>query len=211
MYICLIAFFYVRLVEAEYHTFVWQSCTTNTDHQAIKVHSANVSPTPVQIPGPLYVSFTVFVLKQIELGTEIRFDVTRHSTLGYDIHVSCLFFPLERCTLDVCSIFEISANTANTTNTTRQIIKMFESVRVSTHCPVAIQHITIVDYRIDIPKLDGLAKYLVPGDYTVKATVLHQATGIELGCFRFSISLKEKPKDYGWLLGRKRRNNKNPN
>ncbi|XP_061174516.1 ganglioside GM2 activator-like [Saccostrea echinata] len=205
-----VVFLSVWQVDAEYHTFQWQSCTTDTVHQALKVHSVAVNPTPVLTPGPLHISFTASVLKQIEAGAAIQFDITRHTALGADVHIPCVG-DLGSCILDGCSVID------NMLNGTRQgqrdlglqIKKMFESVGVFTHCPIAVQNITISNYKIDIAELDPALNFIADGDYTIKATVLHPSTGIQLGCFQFNITLKRKSTGGGWLLGRKRRSYKN--
>lgn len=62
---------------------------TDAVHQALKVYNVDATPMPVLTPGPLHISFSAAVLKQIEPGAQIHFDVVRH-TLLRDVHIPCV-------------------------------------------------------------------------------------------------------------------------
>ncbi|XP_022329622.1 uncharacterized protein LOC111128341 [Crassostrea virginica] len=209
-HICIFVCLSLCFVNAEYTQFNWRSCTTDTAHQALKVYSASAHPMPVLTPGNLHLSFNAAVLQQIEPGAALQFEITRHTSLGVDVHIPCVG-GLGSCILDGCSIVDnlVNGTREGQRDLGRQLKKMFESVGIFTQCPIAVQNITISDYTIHIGELDPALNLFADGDYTIQATVLQPSTGIQLGCFSFDATLKRKTTGHsgGWLLGRRRRSN----
>lgn len=63
---------------------------TDKANQKLKVNSASARPMPVLTPGNLHLSFSAEVLQQIEPGTVLKFEMTRHTALGVDVNIPCV-------------------------------------------------------------------------------------------------------------------------
>lgn len=204
---CVVLCIALCLAEAEYTSFNWRSCTTDKANQALKVYSASAHPMPVLTPGNLHISFSAEVLRQIEPGAVLSFDITRHTSLGLDAHIPCVG-GIGSCVLDGCSVVDtlINGTRQGQRDLGNQLKKMFESVGIFTSCPIAVQNVTITNYAIHIGDLDPALNVIADGDYTIRTTVLQPSTGVQFGCFEFDATLKRKSTPgQGWLLGRRRR------
>lgn len=204
---CIVVCASLCLAQAEFTQFQWRSCTTDKVNQKLKVYSASARPMPVLTPGNLHLSFSAEVLQQIEPGTVLSFNMTRHTALGVDVHIPCVG-GIGSCVLDGCAIVDnlVNGTREGQRDLGRQLKKMFESVGIFTSCPITVQNVTITDYVIHIGDLDPALNVIADGDYTIQTTVLQPSTGVQYGCFEFDATLKRKETHgQGWLLGRRRR------
>ncbi|XP_060062578.1 uncharacterized protein LOC132543133 [Ylistrum balloti] len=188
--------------------FVWSDCSSDKAHNALVVHSIEVSPVPLAIPGDLHLTFNATVLKPIQVAM-MDFKFVRKTALGTDVPIACVG-NVGSCTFDGCSILNDlgqigSQSTAQ--NVTSQISTMFNNAGANIACPIQPQSIVVRDFVFHIPRLSSAMDIFATGDYNVTVQLREPATDAQLGCLTFDASLvKPSPTCSGWLCsGRRKR------
>ncbi|XP_033749704.1 uncharacterized protein LOC117334289 [Pecten maximus] len=187
--------------------FAWSDCSSDPAHNALVVHSINVSPVPLEVPGDLHLTFNATVLRPIQVAM-MDFKFVRKTGANVNVPIGCVG-NVGSCTFDGCSILNDLGkigSQAVSQNVSGQISNMFANVGANISCPIQPQNIVVNDFVFHIPKLSSSMDIIANGDYNVTVYLREPATDFQLGCLTFDASLTRSSTCSGWLCsGRRRR------
>ncbi|KAL5005976.1 hypothetical protein ScPMuIL_017134 [Solemya velum] len=176
------------LVESALHKLSWSTCGSNSP---IIVHSLDVSPMPITLPGHLTLTLNSTLTRQITNST-LRLKVKRHTFL-MDFTIPCLL-NMGSCTYDsVCTMADsmIAHNWAgNMAGVGTQIKTMLTETGVAApNCVIGPRNVVINRYQLTLPGVSSLLSLVSTGDYSIGVHVTEHSTGQEIFCANLEISL----------------------
>ncbi|XP_074650423.1 ganglioside GM2 activator-like [Tubulanus polymorphus] len=166
-------------------------------HKLVRLVSLHAHPLPIMSPGKLRVSFRLHIAKQ--LPETIMLNVTVNKYLfGFAFAVPCIDDTIGTCSYhNICQ--HLSKRYESTCTCPRQMVKF----GVPCTCPFKPGNYKMHNIGFHIPKLHGMAALMAQGEYDLRASLVDEKTGIELGCAYTKFSMKrKKPKGGGWFFGK---------
>ncbi|XP_013082210.2 ganglioside GM2 activator-like [Biomphalaria glabrata] len=181
---------YIRAEGRESEGSVIQEYTDcGSEDKIIYFDYVHATPMPVIVPGTLFVTVLGNVTMDLPRRVNVYLEIKKY-IFGFPFTVPCFNGGLGSCTFEnICRQLEQYEAVG--------CPKALRHFGIQCHCPFAAGHFNLTRLPINIPKISGLAKSLVNGDYLLELRI-NEEDGPELGCLRVNFSMKRRHK--GWLF-----------
>ncbi|KAL4228273.1 hypothetical protein ACF0H5_013704 [Mactra antiquata] len=169
-------------------------CATDKANTAFTVHSLDITPATIIVPGDIHFSLNATVNRKIDL-LFIDAQVHRVTKSGYEINIPCIGDTnIGSCNnIDACSIMTdiLSGNSIISTNLGQQLDQMFiAALGHSAQCPINPEEVFVQNYKMTLQPLPAALSLITDGDYHIKIMIKEDPTSPDnVGCIDFRASL----------------------
>ncbi|KAL4228270.1 hypothetical protein ACF0H5_013702 [Mactra antiquata] len=179
------------------HAIPFTDCATDKANTAFTVHSLDIIPATIIVPGDIHFSLNATVNRRID---SLFIDVAIHivTKSGYEINFPCIGDTnFGSCNnIDACSIMTdiLSGYSVSSTNVGQQLDQMFiAALGHSVQCPISPEEVVVQNFKMTLPPFSYVWNQLLGPErtYHIKIMIKEDPTDKDnnVGCIDFRISL----------------------